>query len=62
MKQSSLIKSARAQGQDLVVEFVSGGQYTYRGAAQELANLQSAASQGRYFNQAIAPRYSFVQS
>ena len=59
---SSLVKDYKAEGNDLVVEFVNGTSYTYEGAAQEEPKLAEASSKGQYFNTNIKGKYTFSKN
>lgn len=57
-KPSSVVKSAIADGSDLIVEFNNGQCYRYAGAANEMLFLDAAESKGAYLNTQIKSRYA----
>lgn len=58
---SSDIKAIAVRGNNLVIEFHSGGLYEYIGAAYEYSNLLNAESKGKYFHQYIKDKYKAIK-
>lgn len=58
---SSDLKSIAINGNNLVIQFHTGGIYEYIGASCEYYNLLNGNSKGKYFHQYIKNRYPTIK-